>query len=99
LQPLVKKHCIEIKDKYLNYVHQFIYKSLFSRRLLAEAAVKKLDLATAEAAFVRCSDYSGIQFVKRLHDIHNDTLKKAEVAAFFKDFDQAEKLYLEVDRR
>ncbi|KAJ9582947.1 hypothetical protein L9F63_022708, partial [Diploptera punctata] len=68
-------------------------------RLLAEAAVKQLDLPTAEAAFVRCSDYPGIQFVKRLHNIHNDTLKKAEVAAYFKDFDEAEKLYLEVDRR
>ncbi|XP_069691780.1 WD repeat-containing protein 35 isoform X3 [Periplaneta americana] len=68
-------------------------------RLLAEAAVKQLDLPTAEAAFVRCSDYPGIQFVKRLHNIHNDTLKRAEVAAYFKDFDEAEKLYLEVDRR
>jgi len=69
------------------------------RRLLAEAAVKRLDFPTAEAAFVRCSDYPGIQFVKRLHNIHNDTLKKAEVAAYFKNFDEAEKLYLEVDRR
>lgn len=68
-------------------------------RLLAEAAVKQLDLPTAEAAFVRCSDYPGIQFVKRLHNIHNDTLKKAEVAAYFKNFDEAEKLYLGVDRR
>jgi WD repeat-containing protein 35 len=76
-----------------------MYQSLFPRRLLAEAAVKKLDLPTAEAAFVRCSDYPGIQFVKQLHNIHNDTLKKAEVAAYFKDFDQAEKLYLDMDRR
>jgi WD repeat-containing protein 35 len=37
--------------------------------------------------------------VKQLHNIHNDTLKKAEVAAYFKNFDEAEKLYLEVDRR
>jgi hypothetical protein len=26
-------------------------------------------------------------------------LKKAEVAAYFKNFDEAEKLYLDVDRR
>jgi len=37
--------------------------------------------------------------VKHLHNIHNDTLKKAEVAAYFKNFDEAEKLYLEADRR
>ena len=57
-----------------------------------------MDLATAEAAFVRCSDYAGIQFIKRLSNIHSDQLKKAEVAAYFKDFDEAEKLYLEADR-
>ncbi|XP_049861684.1 WD repeat-containing protein 35 isoform X1 [Schistocerca gregaria] len=68
-------------------------------RLLAEAAVQQLDLSTAEAAFVRCSDYPGIQFVKRLQNIQNDTLKKAEVAAYFQNFNDAEKYYLEVDRR
>ncbi|XP_067008662.1 WD repeat-containing protein 35 [Anabrus simplex] len=68
-------------------------------RLLAEAAVQQLDLPTAEAAFVRCSNYPGIQFVKKLQNIHNDTLKKAEVAAYFKNFAEAEKLYLDVDRR
>lgn len=69
------------------------------RRLLAEAAIQELDLTTAEAAFVRCSDYAGIQFIKRLSNIHSDQLKKAEVAAYFKNFDEAEKLYLEADRR
>ena len=76
-----------------------VIRCLCDRRLVAEAAVKQLDLPTAEAAFVRCSDYAGIQFVKKLHNIHNDTLKKGEVAAYFKDFSEAEKLYLEVDRR
>lgn len=68
-------------------------------RLLAEAAIHELDLPTAEAAFVRCSDYTGIQFIKRLANIHSDQIKRAEVAAYFKDFDEAEKLYLEADRR
>lgn len=66
---------------------------------MAEAAVKKLDLATAEAAFVRCSDYWGIQLVKRLANVTNDQLKQAQVAAYFNDFDEAERLYLEADRR
>ncbi|XP_063218863.1 WD repeat-containing protein 35 isoform X3 [Bacillus rossius redtenbacheri] len=68
-------------------------------RLLAEAAVQNLDLQTAEAAYVRCSDYAGIQFVKRLYSIQSDVLKNAEVAAYFKRFSDAEKLYLEADRR
>lgn len=68
-------------------------------RLLAEAAIRKLDLATAEAAFVRCSDFWGIQLVKRLANVTNDQLKQAQVAAYFNDFDEAERLYLEADRR
>ncbi|KAG7199655.1 hypothetical protein KM043_014248 [Ampulex compressa] len=68
-------------------------------RLLAESALKKLDLETAENAMVRCTDYLGIQFIKRLHNVHNDQLKKAEVAAYLGNYDEAEKLYLDMDRR
>uniref|UniRef100_A0A0P4W8W7 WD repeat-containing protein 35 n=1 Tax=Scylla olivacea TaxID=85551 RepID=A0A0P4W8W7_SCYOL len=68
-------------------------------RLLAEAALEKQDLKNAEAAFVRCKDYPGIQLVKRITNIQNEPLRKAEVAAYFKDFEEAERLYLEVDRR
>ena len=36
------------------------------RRLLAEAALERLSLDMADKAFVRCQDYHGIKFVKRL---------------------------------
>ena len=36
------------------------------RRLLAEAALDRLDLEVAEKAFVRCQDYPGIRFTKRI---------------------------------
>ena len=36
------------------------------RRLLAESSLDKLELDMAGKAFVRSSDYQGIQFVKRL---------------------------------
>ena len=68
-------------------------------RLLAEAAVEALDFTTAETAFVRCKDYPGIQLVKRLSNMTNSTIQRAEVAAWFSQYDEAEKLYLEVDRR
>ena len=68
-------------------------------RLLAEAALEALDLQMAEAAYVRCKDYPGILFTKTLTKIQNPTIKKAEVAAWFKDFDEAERLYLEADMR
>ncbi|CAB4060083.1 WDR35 [Lepeophtheirus salmonis] len=57
-------------------------------RLLAEAAIETLDLTTAEAAYVRCKDFAGIQFVQ-----------EAYCAAWFNDYDKTEKLYLEIDRK
>lgn len=69
------------------------------RRLLAEAAVKKLDLVAAESAYVRCGDYTGIQLVKRLTALRGTALRSAEVLASFKQFDEAEKIYLQEDRR
>ena len=68
-------------------------------RLLAEAALDSLDLTMAEAAYVRCKDYPGILFTKTLGKIQNDTVRKAEVAAWFKNYDEAERLYLEADMR
>lgn len=74
-----------------------------SRLLLAEAALKNFEsenaLETAEAAFVRRNDYAGIRFVSRLNALHSNALKKAEILAYFKDFDAAEKIYHNEDRR
>ncbi|XP_035465888.1 WD repeat-containing protein 35 isoform X2 [Scophthalmus maximus] len=68
-------------------------------RLLAEAALQKLDLKTAEQAFVRCKDYQGIEFVKRLGNLQSEPMKQAEVAAYFSRFEEAERMYLNMDRR
>ncbi|XP_043921710.1 WD repeat-containing protein 35 [Protopterus annectens] len=68
-------------------------------RLLAEAALEKLDLKTAEQAFVRCKDYQGIQFVKRLGNLQSESMKTAEIAAYFGRFEEAERMYLDMDRR
>ncbi|XP_016132225.1 WD repeat-containing protein 35 [Sinocyclocheilus grahami] len=68
-------------------------------RLLAEAALQKLDLKMAEQAFVRCRDYQGIEFVKRLSNLQSEAMKQAEVAAYFSRFEEAERMYLDMDRR
>uniref|UniRef100_A0A4W2CZT8 WD repeat-containing protein 35 n=1 Tax=Bos indicus x Bos taurus TaxID=30522 RepID=A0A4W2CZT8_BOBOX len=68
-------------------------------RLLAEAALQKLELHTAEQAFVRCKDYQGIKFVKRLGNLQSEPMKQAEVAAYFGRFEEAERMYLDMDRR
>lgn len=73
--------------------------SLTLRRLLAEAALHKLELKTAEQAFVRCKDYQGIELVKRVDKLQSEDMKQAEVAAYFGRFEEAEKMYLDMDRR
>jgi len=67
-------------------------------RLVAEAALEKLDFQVADKAFVQCSDYQGIQFVKRLRILNNKELQRAEVETYFKRFEEAEKTYREIDR-
>lgn len=69
-------------------------------RLLGQAAVTRTDLAMAEAAFIRSLDYPAVQFIKRLHEtVTNDSLRKPLIAAHFNQFEEAEKAFLECDRR
>lgn len=39
------------------------------RRLLAESSLLKLELEMAEKSFIKCLNYRGIQFVKRLRKL------------------------------
>jgi WD repeat-containing protein 35 len=85
-----------LKDAF-NYVEANPHPRLW--RLLAEAALDQLDFAVAEKAFVRFEDYQGIQLVKRLRLLDDRNKQKAEVAAYFQRFDEAESLYREIDRK
>ncbi|KAH9492608.1 WD repeat-containing protein 35 [Bulinus truncatus] len=80
---------------------QFIEENPHPRlwKLLAQSSLEQLNLKVAETAFVKGKDYQGIEFVKRLGNLQNDNIKKAEVAAYFRRFDEAEKIYLDMDRR
>lgn len=68
-------------------------------RLVAEAALHKLDFGVADKSFVRAEDYMGIHLVKRLRLLDDAKKQAAEVAAYFSQFDEAEKIYRELDRR
>lgn len=85
----------------INDAQQFIEDNPHPRlwRLLAESALEQLNLKVAEQAFVRCKDYQGIEFVKRLGNLQNENMKKAEVCAYFRRFEEAERKYLDMDRR
>ena len=50
----------------INTIITFLKRKFLCRRLLAEAALERLSLDMADKAFVRCQDYHGIKFVKRL---------------------------------
>ena len=80
---------------------QFIEQNPHSKlwKLLAEASLNKLNLTTAEHAFVKLKDYYGLDLVKKLQNIPNQNVKKAEIAAYFNLFEEAEVAYLENDRK
>uniref|UniRef100_A0A914HN51 WD repeat-containing protein 55 homolog n=1 Tax=Globodera rostochiensis TaxID=31243 RepID=A0A914HN51_GLORO len=108
-----KQHFVNIEIKILKSVKELLDAGKISEaivliernthpklwNILATAALKKLDFQTAEHAFVKLEDFGGIQFLKRLQNIHSDALKKAEVCAFLGDLEAAEKIYFENDRR
>lgn len=79
------------------YIQDHPHPRLWS--LLAEAALEQLDFGMAERGFVKCGDYSGIQYVKRLQLLNDRVKQKAEVAAYFQQFDDAEALYRKIDRK
>src|SRR2546426_487000 len=90
--PQIKEHIIDFETKalrdarellnkvgiaeVLNFVEEISHPRLW--RLLAESALKSLDLTAAELALVRCKDYKGIHFTKRIAQLQNDSLKRAE---------------------
>lgn len=79
------------------YIQDHPHQRLWS--LLAKAALEQLDFNMAERGFVKCRDYSGIQYVKRLQLLNDRVKQKAEVAAYFQNFDEAEALYRKIDRK
>ena len=48
---------------------------------------------------MKCQDYKGIQFVKKLDLLGDKQKQMAEVATYFKKFDEAEKIYKDIDRK
>eukprot|EP00808_Paulinella_micropora_P031806 g55884.t1 len=65
-------------------------------RLLTDTALQQLNFEVADKAMVRCRDYQGIQFVKRLQVLNEKSRQRAEVAAYFERYDEAEELYMEM---
>lgn len=79
------------------YVEQNPHPRLW--KLLAEKALDKLDLRIAEKAFVKSENLYGIRFIKKLQVVDDDKKKKAEIAAFYGKYDDAEEIYAMISRK
>lgn len=80
---------------------EFVEKNPHPRlwKLIAEAALEKLNLNVAERAFVKTEDYFGIQLIQRLQNFDEKNKQKAEIAAWFGRYDDAEEIYKTIDRK
>lgn len=67
-------------------------------KLMANEALMKLDLVTAEKAFVLCEDYAGIQFIEKLSLCDDKDLQKADILKFTGKYIDAEKKYISMNR-
>lgn len=79
------------------YVESHPHPKLWS--LLAEHALAVLDFDHAEMAVVRSGDYPAIQFVKRVRMLEDTQKQRAEIHIYYNRFDEAEKIYKEIDRK
>ena len=68
-------------------------------KIVAEAALNKIDLEMAQKAFVKIDDYQGLMFVNKLKKLEDPMKQKAEVSIFFKNYDEAEEIYKSIDRK
>ena len=66
--------------------------------LLAEKALEKQDLLIAEKAFIKCEDLYGIRFIKKIQIVDEPNKKKAEIAAFYEKYEDAEQIYTTIGR-
>lgn len=53
----------------------------------------------AERAFVKNDDYAGVLLIEKLNNLDEKVKQKAEIACFFKRYDEAEQIFKDIDRR
>lgn len=68
-------------------------------QMLARKALYTLNFKIAETAFVRCRDYCGVQFTKRVGSHIKPLIQMAEIYAFYGDFRNAETHYRQAGRK
>lgn len=71
---------------------EFVEKNPHRRlwKLIAESSLDKLNYGVAERAFVKNEDYAGVQLIEKLNNLDEKVKQKAEIACFFKRYEEAE---------
>lgn len=87
---------VSLKDA-CDFVEKNSHRRLW--RLVTEAALDKLNFNIAERAFVKNEDYYGVQMINRLQNLDEKVKQKAEVACYFKRYDEAEQIFKDIDRK
>ena len=72
----------------VDFVEKNPHKRLW--QLVTEAALDKLNFSLAERALVKTEDYFGVQLVNNISQMEEKVKQKAEVACYFKKYDEAE---------
>ena len=65
-------------DDIYKYVEEHPSRKLWN--LLSKHALNNMDFATAEKSFTHMNDYMGLNFIKKVKNIDDDNLKRAEIA-------------------
>jgi len=81
----------------VEFVEQNPHRRLW--KLVNEAALDKLNFSLAERAMVKNEDYYGVQLVNNISKMEEKAKQKAEVACFFKKYDEAEQIFRDIDRK
>jgi len=67
--------------------------------LITEASMDKLNFNIAERAFVKIEDYYGVQMINKIQGMDEKAKQKAEVACYFKRYDEAEEIFKTINRK
>ena len=80
-----------------NEIIQFIQHNSHNKlwRLLGDYCLQKSDFTTASMCYVYINDYVTIQYIHKLQLIQNPIQQQCEISIYFKQFDQAEQLYID----
>jgi len=81
----------------VDFVEKNPHKRLW--KLISETCLDKQNYSLAERAFVKNEDYAGLQLIERLNNMDEKAKQKAEIACFFKRYDEAEQIFRDIDRR